>query len=284
MMHPAPSLILFSSLSGLGLGLLAWLGIGLARPQGAAALALTALGLALAGAGLAASAFHLRRPSRAVRAWTQWRSSWLSREALAAPAALVLSALHGLLLALRGDSPAWLGAAAALFCLFTVLCTAMIYAQLRAVPAWNGWMTPALFLALALAGGALLLDRAYAALPLLAAAGLFQHLHWRRTARPLGFTLANATGLTGAVRSFAPPHTGQNYLLREMVFRVGRARAGQLRLVAATLGYAVPAVVILLPLPAAHLVAALVHLGGVLASRWLFFAEARHTTGLYYGA
>jgi len=28
-MHPAPSVILFSSLSGMGFGLLAWLGIGL---------------------------------------------------------------------------------------------------------------------------------------------------------------------------------------------------------------------------------------------------------------
>jgi len=28
----------------------------------------------------------------------------------------------------------------------------------------------------------------------------------------------------------------------------------------------------------------LVHLGGVLVERWLFFAEAKHTRMLYYGA
>jgi len=31
-------------------------------------------------------------------------------------------------------------------------------------------------------------------------------------------------------------------------------------------------------------VAALVHLVGVMVERWLFFAEAKHTVTLYYGA
>ena len=36
---------------------------------------------ALASGGLIASTFHLGHPERAIKAFTQWRSSWLSREA-----------------------------------------------------------------------------------------------------------------------------------------------------------------------------------------------------------
>jgi sulfite dehydrogenase (quinone) subunit SoeC len=39
-------------------------------------------------------------------------------------------------------------------------------------------------------------------------------------------------------------------------------------------------------LPFHHLLAGLAvlsHLAGVLATRWLFFAEAEHVVGLYYG-
>jgi len=278
-MHPAPSLILFSSLSGLGLGLLAWLAaLGLASPP------LWALGLALAGAGFLASTRHLRRPSRAVLAFTQWRTSWLSREAILAVLALGTLTLHGALLVVQGQSPAPLGWLGAVLALATVACTAMIYAQIRAVPRWRHWSTPALFLALGLAGGALLAAPRLPALLLLGLAAALQLLNWHqgRTAfARLGATMNSATGLQGDVRSFAPPHTGPNYLLREMVYVIGRRRAGQLRLLALLLAYLLPA---LLLLPDLRLPAALLHLAGVLCSRWLFFAEAEHTVGLYYGA
>lgn len=278
-MHPAPSLILFSTLSGLGFGLLAWAGALMAGPGW------VLLGLALAVAGLLASTSHLRRPSRAVLAFSQWRSSWLSREAVVAVAALGAAALS-LLLRLQGRPSLALGLLSALLALATVLCTAMIYAQLRAVPRWRHWTTPALFLALALAGGALLLAPRGVAAALLALAAALQLLHWRHGATAFaraGATMNAATGLKGEVRSFAPPHTGPNYLLREMVHVVGRRRAGQLRLLALLLAYALPALLVLI-LPNERLPALLLHAGGVLCSRWLFFAEAEHTVGLYYGA
>jgi DMSO reductase anchor subunit len=93
--------------------------------------------------------------------------------------------------------------------------------------------------------------------------------------------MTTATGLQGAVRQFAPPHTGPNYLLREMVYVVGRRRAAQLRVLALILAFALPAALLLLDL---RLLAVASHLLGVMASRWLFLAEAEHTVGLYYGA
>ena len=91
-MHPAPSVILFTVLSGAGFGTLFFLAAGLSMPLGAEAFFLWGLGYILAVGGLIASTFHLGNPQRALRAYTQWRTSWLSREGWAATATLLMLA------------------------------------------------------------------------------------------------------------------------------------------------------------------------------------------------
>ncbi|MEM0934812.1 MAG: DmsC/YnfH family molybdoenzyme membrane anchor subunit [Pseudomonadota bacterium] len=289
-MHPAPSVILFTTLSGLGFGLLAFLGLGLPALTGWPALGGYAAGFALALTGLVASTFHLGNPQRALRAFTQWRSSWLSREAWAAVIALALMGLHALGPVFLGQRFALLGALGALACLATVYATSMIYTQIKAVPRWNIEATPANFLTLSLAGGALLAGQSTVAAALLALAGVIQMWTWRvgdRAFGAAGSNAASATGLQdrGAVRAFEAPHTGPNYLLREMVFQVGRRRAAALRRIAMAAGIVGP--LLLLGLGGGALwsawLAAAIHAAGVLASRWLFFAEAEHVVGLYYG-
>ena len=76
-MHPAPSVILFTSLSGLGFGLLIFLGLGYPDVTGWTAFAFFVLGYLLAVGGLSASTFHLGHPERALKAFTQWKTSWL---------------------------------------------------------------------------------------------------------------------------------------------------------------------------------------------------------------
>ena len=285
-MHPAPSLIAFSTLSGLGFGLLAWLGV--IGPEGWVGAVFHAIGLGLASAGLVSSAFHLGNPQRAPRAFTQWRSSWLSREAWLAVAALGTATLHGALSAF-GERVAPLGWAMTVLCLGTVLATSMIYASIRAVPRWHAWTTPAAFLAYAVAGGALLAGQVWAAPWLLIGAGALQLVAWARgdgAFARAGSTVGTATGLgsMGRVRPFEPPHTGSNYLLDEMVFRVGRKHARRLRVIGLGLAAAVPAALTLLPSGhALAAVAVVAHLGGVVVLRWLFFAQAEHVVGLYYG-
>lgn len=286
-MHPAPSVIVFSVLSGLGFGLLAMLGLGVATPTGLAAIPPYGLGLGLAAIGLLASTFHLGNPQRALLAFTQWRTSWLSREGWASVAALAASALTGLL-AFEGYRPGPLGLAAAALSALTVLCTAMIYAQLKTVPRWNHWTTPAQFLAFATAGGLILAPAklpAIAALVLLGALLIFTYATADTRFAAHGHTITSATGLAPAPRLFAPPHTGPNYLTREMIFTVGRKHSRRLRQITVLAAAAAPALILLiLPqgLPAA-LLAAAVHLVGAFAHRWLFFAEAEHVVGLYYG-
>src|SRR5687768_13527076 len=92
-MHPALSVIFFTTLSGAGYGLLVWLGITIVmlhtrsttmQSMYTLQLAALALGLVLSTIGLLSSLLHLGKPQRAWRALSQWRTSWLSREGVLA--------------------------------------------------------------------------------------------------------------------------------------------------------------------------------------------------------
>ena len=289
-MHPAPSIIIFTALSGLGFGLLFWLGIGIPDVSGWNAFAIYFIAFTSAVTGLVASSFHLGNPQRAWRAFTQWRSSWLSREGWLAVLALMVMGIYGLGVIFFEFSLSLIGFAGSVISLVTVFATSMIYAQMKTVPRWNHWTTCALFLALAISGGAILTGQAKTAAALLILAGVIQVIVWLTgDARfdERGSTIETATqlGHIGKVRLFEPPHTGSNYLLKEMVYEVGRKHAGKLRMWSIILMCIIPAL-ILLVLPVnlfVGVIAMLLHLAGVFASRWLFFAEAEHVVGLYYG-
>lgn len=288
-MHPAPSVIFFTTFSGLGFGLLFFLGLGMPGVTGWTAFAFFAIAYVMAVGGLMASTFHLGRPERAIKAFSQWRSSWLSREAWCAVGALVIMGLYGAGLVFLDTRWMGLGIVGALLSLATVFTTSMIYAQLKTIPRWNMSITPVKFLSLSIAGGALLSGEVKAALVLLVIAGLIQFLTWSMGDKALagsGTNMATATGLgsIGSVRAFEPPHTGTNYLLREFVHVIGRKHSQKLRIIALVLMVAVPFA--LLALPFSHifaLLAVISHVAGVLTARWLFFAEAEHVVGLYYG-
>lgn len=294
-MHPAPSVIVFTVLSGAGFGLLAFLALGAVEVYGPAAGLLWGVGYGLTVAGLLASTFHLGNPSRALRAFTQWRTSWLSREAWASAGALLLLAPVALAAVMGGGLPGYFGAVGALACLVAVVSTAMIYAQLKTVPRWNHWTTPALFLAFAATSGAILSGQArIATLLCLALGGLLVVAFRLGDGRfaAAGQTLATATGLgqaslgqAGRVRQFAPAHTGPNYLTREMIHVVGRRHARRLRAIAVVFAALLPLLGLLVLPPVLPVMAAVfaVHLCGAFVARWLFFAEAEHVVGLYYG-
>lgn len=288
-MHPAPSVILFSTLSGLGFGFLAFLGWGALTPSGWTAFFLWGLGYGLAVAGLLAATFHLGNPKNALKAFTQWRTSWLSREAWASVATLLILAPQALSDIFALGLPRLLGQVGGVLALVTVFTTAMIYTQIKAVPRWHHWLTPVMFLGFALAGGAMLSVRAWAPVLLLAVSAVLLAL-WRvgdGAFAKAGQTMGTATGLDrlGVPSVLDPAHTAGNYLKREMIFVVGRKHAAKLRMIALALASVLPALLLLLPFGIFGIaVAALLHLAGALAARWLFFAEAEHVVGLYYGA
>ena len=288
-MHPAPSVIFFTVFSGIGFGLLFFLGLGIPAVTGWVAFAFYVIAYLCAVGGLISSTFHLGHPERALKAFTQWRSSWLSREGVCAVIALILMAIHGAGLVFLGEHWALIGFIGAIFCVLTIFTTSMIYTQLKTVPRWNSPLTPAMFMSFALAGGALLAGQVTWAMVLIALAATIQVVLWLQGDGALagsGTTLATATGLGtgGSVRAFEPPHTGTNYLLKEFAFTVGRKHSQKLRIISIALFAVVPLLLLLLPF--SHFLAVLAvisHVAGALTARWLFFAEAEHVVGLYYG-
>ncbi|MEM9428077.1 MAG: DmsC/YnfH family molybdoenzyme membrane anchor subunit [Pseudomonadota bacterium] len=290
-MHPAPSLIVFTTLSGAGFGLMIWLGLAPMDGEIWVAAVFSLIALGLASGGLLASLAHLGRPERAWKALSQWRSSWLSREGILAILTVGLFSLYAGLWVASGRPAPIVGGLASAAAFATVVSTAMIYASLKSIPRWHSPWTPAVFVTSALAGGALLSGQVLAALFLTAGLALIQVAAWRwgdgAFARA-GSSRSTATGLAGRgeVRQLEPPHTGSNYLLREMVHVVGRRHSRRLRVIALVLVAGLPLTFGLLFTVGHGLGALLVvsHLTGVVILRWLFFAEAEHVVGLYYGA
>ncbi|MEO0380954.1 MAG: DmsC/YnfH family molybdoenzyme membrane anchor subunit [Pseudomonadota bacterium] len=288
-MHPAPSVIFFTVFSGAGFGLLTFLGLGYPSVTGFTAFAFFFIAYLAAVGGLISSTFHLGHPERALKAFTQWRSSWLSREGWCAVVALITMALYGAGLVFFDQRWGLLGLIGAVFSVLTVFTTSMIYTQLKTIPRWNSPLTPVMFLSYSFSAGALLTGQEPWAIILLLIAGTTQIALWAQGDGALassGTTLATATGLgpRGDVRAFEPPHTGTNYLLKEFAFTVGRKHSQKMRIISIVLMAGVP-ILLLLP-PFSHFLAAVAvasHIAGALASRWLFFAEAEHVVGLYYG-
>ncbi|MGC6485041.1 MAG: dimethyl sulfoxide reductase anchor subunit family protein [Candidatus Puniceispirillales bacterium] len=304
-MRPAFSLIIFTSLSGAGLGLALIMGIGLLPvPSLTWWLIQNTLAMGLIGAGVLSSTFHLGHPERAWRALTQWRSSWLSREGVLAAITMVLMAIWAGDGLINGLPRAWLGYAVGGFALMTIWATAMIYASLKTVARWHHPLTPVLFVSYAISGGLILA----ATLQSLASGGASTlimpgfiaviitsiiALAWSRLAgaKGSGSSPETATGLggIGPVRMLMPPHSEENWLQHEMGFKVARKHAATLRRVSLVMAIYLPAGLMLATPQMASLaallmvVASLVHMGGVMVSRWLFFAEAKHTVSLYYG-
>ncbi len=310
-MHPAYSVILFTSASGAGYGLLIWLALAmlglLEPPQAWIAFWVAVLALVLITTGLLVSTFHLGHPERAWRAFSQWRSSWLSREGVLAvltyPIALIFTAAW----VWDGLSKAWAVICAGLLillCVFTVVATGMIYASLKAIPRWSNAYVVPVYVLLAMASGGLLYALALSVsqvqsmntpvlvLAVLLAAWLVKWRYWRFIdhQKPQS-TPGTATGLAslGEVRQLDAPHTSENYLLQEMGYVVARKHSRRLRRMAVVLGLAVPALGIILAALWGSLavpfvlLAVISGLTGILIERWLFFAEARHAVTLFYG-
>jgi DMSO reductase anchor subunit len=307
-MHPAFSVILFTTLSGTGCGLLALLGLhALTTPwamRAQTALPALACGLLLVTAGLLSSLAHLGRPLRTWRAFSQWRSSWLSREGIASLAMFVPALWLGWILwrgaPLMGVAGLLLFAAA----IFATVCTAMIYASLPPIAAWRDKAVVPNYLAFSLLGGSLwfaaiavLAGRPMARMPLgftlalAIVAAVLKLGYWQRIDR-LALPGADAAiGLPGigTVKSFERPHTETNYLLKEMGFVLARRHAAKLRTIALLLAFGLPCLLMgaayaWAPLAAVALVAAaLLFQLGALVERWLFLAQARHTIATYYG-
>ena len=311
-MHPAYSVIVFTTASGAGYGLLIWLAIAAAlnlvpRDPG---LGFFGLGVALAliTIGLLTSTAHLGRPERAWRALSQWRSSWLSREGIAAIVTYLPAGAFGFAWVFGEFVPGQLaiGTFLSVPCaLVTIWCTGMIYASLPTIRAWHQPLVAPVYLMLALATGGVLLIlllavfgygvrwAAVATVLALVLGAILKRLYWTAIdSAAKTYTAEAATGLGsfGTVRPLDPPHTQPNFVMREMGYQVARRHAEKLRRLAVALLFLVPiaaGLLLLLNLPSSIQIAistlsAISAGAGVLTERWLFFAEAEHVVIVFY--
>ncbi|CUH78244.1 DMSO reductase anchor subunit (DmsC) [Tritonibacter multivorans] len=311
-MHPAYSVIVFTTSSGAGYGLLFWLSLahiaGVLPGEGWLPFFSVAVALALITVGLLSSTLHLGHPERAIGAFSQWRSSWLSREGVAAVFTYIPAGLLALiwLMGIETGVTQLLALLSAVGAVVTVYCTGMIYGSLRTIRQWHKGLTPLVYLTLGSATGALLLAvlmaflgsaPAWVAILVLInmlVAGSLKLSYWRQIdADPGQYTTEMATGLGGnggSVRPLDPPHTMPNFVMREMGYQVARKHAASLRRLSAIALFAAPIVAVLIATLASggaavlYLIATLAAAWGVATERWLFFAEAEHVSQLYYGA
>jgi len=297
-LRPTWSIIFFTVLSGAGFGMAAVLAIVAPALSVNAVIIAAAVATVLIVGGLLSSTGHLANPKNAWRALFRLRSSWLSREA--ALALLFFPLFAGWLFAVINQQSAVFPALLVVVtAAATVFCTAMIYASLKPVPLWRHPLTPINYLLFAAAAGLLwvavvagfdsgktppLLVSVWVLVLLAAAAG--KAAQWRRVAPPT--TIAEATGLRAArVRMLDAGHTGANFLTREFVYTAPPATVAMARKVTIIAGFIAPlmaAAAALLTTRHEFLLFALpLMTAGLLAERWLFFAEARHVVRLYYG-
>jgi DMSO reductase anchor subunit len=314
-MHPAKSVIFFTTATGAGYGLFIWLAVlafmGILPESQAFSLTALLIGFGLIVGGLLSSTLHLGRPERAWRAMSQWRSSWLSREGVMAILTFIPLGLFGIFWLFLKQTT---GAATifviigAVMSLITVFTTSMIYASLKAIPAWHNVWTKAGYLVLSLMSGALLAmalctvfgykDQAYhlflPTIVLLILGLLVKLAYWRHIHAGIPTSTAeSATGLGqfGKVSMAGSPHSEDNYLLKEMGFKIARKHARKIRIIASVFAFVLPLILIVVGMHilggqermSAIVAAALSCAIGLAFERWLFFAEAKHVVTLYYG-
>ena len=289
-MHPAPSIILFTVLSGFGFGLISIIGLlqFLSVISMFDLIIYSIIGVIFATVGLVSSFFHLANKKNAIKSLSQWQTSWLSREAIASIFCLLVVFGNIIWAVSQNNYISEVGVVLFFLSLLTIFTTSMIYAQLKTVPSWNNALTPAIFVCAALTGGAILLTD-YASLVLLLVFGTLQISFWYIADR--GFqdketSVGTALGYNKneEIRPFDVAHTNRNYLLNEMVYKVARKHSVKIRYISFFMAFVFPmSLILIFPNNFSVSVSAItIHLIGIYFSRWLFFAEAKHSVSFYY--
>ena len=311
-MNPAFSVIFLTTLIGVGQGL--FIVVVLGQPYSGETVADinldfmllgSAISLLLLGLGLFASFFHLGRPERAWRAATKWRTSWLSREVIVLPIAMLIVFCFGMLRyfpewgseTIR-NAIGWAGVAAMIL---LYICTGMIYACIKFLQEWATPWTLINFGLLGIAAG-LLLASALAAtvgepavryfIPWTLAVTTIAMLarlfsFYRNSQIKSRSSMQTAIGIRHQkITQRSMGFTGGSFNTRAFFHHCTQSTLRNMRTLAVTMVFVIPIVMICgyIALDRVDLlwVGALVQYIGLIADRWLFFAQANHPQNLYY--
>lgn len=257
------------------------------------------LGIALIGA--VASIFHMHRLQAALYVLRRLSTSWLSREVLTTGLFVAAIAVWTLIANIVGHTPEVVPSLTALLGVTAMFVTAMVYASIPAMRSWHGPLTVVAMMSTGLVSGAMVLDAVLtsirAPVPLHTLGGIlvgsslcltgFKALQARhfRTARD-GNHAETGTGLpfgpyrlqdTGTTR---PPYRTQTQVSAPMAPATRQILyLGQwlfLSLIpAGSFFWALSA-------PRAALFGAAAMVAGSFFERWLFFADATHSSRVWF--
>jgi len=302
-MHPAFSVISFTTLLGAAQGLIVALGLmRLMGMQISGLIALLGIAIVLLIVSLAASFFHLGHPERAWRAAAMWRTSWLSREVIVLPAFIGLTVLWAFL-EWMGSSASWVIVLLLLISAFLWICTAMIYACLKFIQEWAHPLTLVNYTLIGIASGLVLCVSLFAALDInseitaaltpwaigLTLVALMSRCEsFQRNARiKPASSLQSATGIRDPkLRQVSMGVSAGAFNTREFFHGKTLLFVRNAKSLAIGLGFVLPVLLLVIAqaldsrwlmaiaFPAQYL--------GLLCERWVFFAQARHPQNLYY--
>lgn len=307
-MHAAPSILIFTVTAGLGQGLFVallitqWLSSALGRALvSPTQLAIGGgISLVLIGIGLIASFFHLGHPMRAWRAAAMWRTSWMSREVIVMPATMAVIFAWSLAHWFGLPAVEWLSVLGLILAFALWYCTAMIYACLRFLQEWAHPLTIANYNLIGLASGFTLAAfffgvtqpdvRIWIPLAIIATAiaAVVRLISLRRNAqlRPKS-TLQSALGIHAAnITQKGQGAMGGSFNTREFFHGKTMAFVTRARSTMMLLGFVVPALLLVVSWWQGSVallgLAVVVQYVGLLAERWVFFAQANHPQNIYY--
>lgn len=272
------------------------------------------LSLVFLAGGLVASFFHLGHPERAWRSAMQWRTSWLSREVIVLPLFMASTAVYGLvhyfdlnpvLLRISGtfaiDVSLLIGALNTALAFSLFICTGMIYACIKFLQEWASPLTVVNYTLLGAASGFTLATlfasfsqselvdfyASWAIIITLAAAitrgaSLFRNAHIKHRS-----SLATAIGIRHSrIQQKSRGFMAGSFNTREYFHGRPLSFLKNVKWLFLLLAFAAPVSLLITgmaqPTIMIFLLAFIVQYIGLIAERWLFFAQASHPQNLYY--
>ena len=308
-MHPSKSIIFFTVISGTGYGIFAGLLFNILFIDISYTfeykLFLSLLSFLMISAGLLSSTLHLGHPERAWRAFSQWKTSWLSREGLAAVITFIPMCLFYYFWIIDIQIYVIFLILTNIFSIITIFCTGQMYASLKTIPSWNNPLVTPIYILNGITVGSLFvyslnfyfsynteLYENFIYIIIIINFGS-KVIYWMSISKKTNTNIQSAVGIkSNDITFFEGPHTGKNYLTTEMINTIYKKKGNFLRLVFCILSFITPIYMINqysslvadpFILKLSMIIVFILALIGMIIERYLFFIQSKHVVGLYYG-
>ena len=308
-MHPSKSIIFFTVISGTGYGIFIGLLFNILFIEISYSLNyklfISLVSFLMIVLGLLSSTLHLGHPERAWRAFSQWKSSWLSREGLVSVITFFPMVLFYYFWINNINGYVFLLIILCIFSLLTIFCTGQMYATLKTIPSWNNSLVTPIYIFNGITVGSLFvysinfyfnynifLYEKFIIITIILNL-LLKISYWILIRQKTDTNIQTAVGIKSKnISFFEGPHTGKNYLTTEMINKSNNKNNNLLRLTFCILTFIIPLYMInqystlivdQFILKLSMIFVFILALVGMIIERYLFFIQSKHVVGLYYG-